>query len=185
MIRSLFVLIYSDFCRMQKHLICCAISASLLISGCGTVDRVKGWGKAVGDSVPNVLSGVPLMHRQDIQQGNIITQEMVNKLHPGMARRQVSYIMGTPILVDVFHQDRWDYYFSLKKGDEASDQKQISLYFENDKLTRIEGDFRPTPAADPLKNKKEIIVRVPDYESGEKGFFTRTLEKIGLVGEDD
>lgn len=170
---------------MQKHLICCAISATLLISGCGTVDTIKGWGKAVGDSVPNALSGVPLMYRQDIQQGNIITQEMVNKLHPGMDRRQVSYIMGTPILVDVFHQDRWDYYFSLKKGSEASTQKQISLYFKNDKLTRIEGDLRPAPATDLLEDKKEIVVRVPDYEGGEKGFFTRTLEKIGLVEDED
>ncbi len=170
---------------MQKHLICCAISATLLISGCGTVDTIKGWGKAVGDSVPNALSGVPLMYRQDIQQGNIITQEMVNKLHPGMNRRQVSYIMGTPILVDVFHQDRWDYYFSLKKGNEERTKKRLSLYFKNDKLVRIEGDFRPTPAADPLENKKEIVVQVPDYEGGEKGLFTRTLEKMGLAGNED
>ena len=170
---------------MQKHLICCAISASLLISGCGTVDTVKGWGKAVGDSIPSALSGVPLMYRQDIQQGNIVTQEMINKLHPGMARRQVKYIMGTPILVDVFHQDRWDYYFSMKKGSEARTQERISLYFKDNKLDRIEGDFRPTPTTDAMKDEKEGVVRVPDYEGGDKGFFTRTLEKIGLVSDDD
>jgi len=170
---------------MQKLLICCAISASLLISGCGTVDTVKGWGKAVGDAIPNTLGGVPLMYHQDIQQGNIVTQAMINKLHPGMARRQVKYIMGTPILVDVFHQDRWDYFYSMKKGSEARTQKRISLYFENDKLTRIEGDFRPTPTTDALENKKETVVKVPDYEAAEKGFFTRTLERAGLAAEDD
>jgi len=170
---------------MQKLLICCAISASIIISGCGTVDTVKGWGQAVGNAVPNVLDGVPLMHRQDVQQGNIVTQEMINKLHPGMARRQVKYIMGTPILIDVFHQDRWDYYFSMKKGGEAPVQERISLYFKDNKLARIEGDFRPMPTTDTLEAGKEIIVRVPDYASSEKGFFTRTLERVGLAGDDD
>jgi len=171
---------------MQKLLIGCAISATLLTSGCGTVDTVKGWGTAVGDSIPSALSGVPLMYRQDIQQGNIVTQEMVDKLHPGMARRQVKYIMGTPILVDVFHQDRWDYYFSMKKGRDERSHERLSLYFKDDKLLRIEGDFRPMPATgDTLKSKKEIIVQVPDYESEEKGFFTRSLEKLGLVEDGD
>jgi len=125
------------------------------------------------------------MYHQDIQQGNIVTQEMINKLRPGMARRQVNYIMGTPILVDVFHQDRWDYLYSMKKGSEARTQKHLSLYFVDDKLTRIEGDFRPTPTTDALEDKKETVVKVPDYESTEKGFFTRTLEKAGLVAAED
>ncbi len=170
---------------MQKHLICCAVSATLLISGCGTVDTVKGWGKAVGDFIPNTLSDVSLMHRQEIQQGNIITQEMINKLHPGMSRRQVRYVMGTPILVDVFHRDRWDYFYSMQKGSEAGTRERVSLYFKDDKLTRIEGDFKPTPAADALVSKKETVVKVPDHERREKGFFTRSLEKMGLTGNDD
>jgi len=170
---------------MQKLLICCAVSASLFTAGCGTMDTVKGWGTVVGDAIPSLFNGMPLMYRQNIQQGNIVTQEMINKLHPGMARRQVKYIMGTPILVDVFHQDRWDYFYSMKKGHEATVQERISLYFKDNKLTKIEGDFRPTPTADVLETKKEIIVKVPDYEAQEKGFFGRTLEKIGLVADGD
>ncbi len=139
----------------------------------------------MGDSIPDVLGGTSLMHRQDIQQGNIVTQEMIDKLHPGMSRRQVRYIMGTPILVDLFHQDRWDYFYSMQKGGEATTQERVSLYFKDDKLTRIEGDFRPSPATDVLENKKETLVKVPDYERQEKGFFTRTLEKMGLIGNDD
>jgi outer membrane protein assembly factor BamE len=170
---------------MQKLLICCTISASLLTAGCGTVDTVKGWGTVVGDAIPSIFNGMPLMYRQDIQQGNIVTQEMINKLRPGMARRQVQYIMGTPILVDVFHQDRWDYYYSMKKGGEAAVRERISLYFKDNKLTKIEGDFRPTPTSDTLEAKKEVVVQVPDYEAEEKGFFDRALEKIGLIADDD
>jgi len=166
---------------MQKLLICCAISASFLISGCGTV---KEWGSAVGDAVPDMLDHVPLMHRPDIQQGNIVTQEMVNQLRPGMARRQVKYIMGTPILVDVFHQDRWDYVYSMKEGSDPRTQERISLHFSDNKLTRIEGDYRPQPASAEQAAPKESVVSVPDYEQDEKGFFTKTLEKIGFSGDD-
>jgi len=170
---------------MQKLLICCAISASILTTGCGTVDTVKGWGSAIGNAVPSLLDGTPLMYRQEIQQGNIVTQEMINKLHPGMARRQVKYIMGTPILVDVFHQDRWDYFYSVKKGSRNLIQERVSLYFKDDKLTKIEGDFRPTPASNTLETEKEIVVQVPDYEVDEPGFFSRTLENMGLVASED
>ncbi len=135
--------------------------------------------------MPNLLNGTPLMYRQEIQQGNIITQEMINKLHPGMARRQVKYIMGTPLLMDVFHQDRWDYFYSIKKDSGSLIQERISLSFKEDKLTKIEGDFRPTPASNTLETKKEIIVQVPDHEVDEQGFFSRTLEKMGLVADGD
>ncbi len=170
---------------MQKLLICCVVSASLLTAGCGTVDTVKGWGSVVGNAIPSIFNSTPLMYRQDIQQGNIVTQEMVNKLHPGMARRQVKYIMGTPILIDVFHQDRWDYVYSMAKSNETPVQEHISLYFKDDKLTKIEGDFRPISASNALEINKEIVVQVPDYEADEKGFFSRTLEKMGLTEDGD
>jgi len=171
---------------MQKLLIYCAISASLLITGCGTV---KEWGHTVGDampsmpampSIPGMPDRIPLMHHQNIQQGNIVSQELIDQLRPGMARRQVKYIMGTPILVDVFHQDRWDYVYSMKEGNNPRSQKRISLFFSDDKLIRIEGDFRPQPINLDQTPPKEIIFTVPDYEQKNKGFFTRTLEKIGL-----
>lgn len=167
---------------MQKLLICCAISTGLLISGCGTV---KEWGSTVAGAVPNMLDRTPLMHRPDVQQGNIVTQEMVDQLRPGMARRQVKYIMGTPILVDVFHQDRWEYIYSMTEGRGPRTQKQISLHFADDKLISIEGDYRPQPPGAAAPPPKEIIVTVPDYEPEEKGFFTKTLERIGLTAGDD
>jgi outer membrane protein assembly factor BamE len=162
---------------MQKLLIYWALGASLTLVGCSTV---KEWGDAITPSVDQV----PLMYRPHIQQGNIISQETVNQLRPGMAKRQVRYLMGTPILVDIFHQDRWDYIYADKPNAELREQRRITLFFENDVLTRIEGDFRPMPVADPLANKPESVVSVPDYKGPEKGFFSRTLEKIGVKEED-
>ncbi|MFC6670148.1 outer membrane protein assembly factor BamE [Marinobacterium aestuariivivens] len=60
-----------------------------------------------------------------------------------MSRSQVRFIMGTPLVTDTFSPDRWDYIYSLKKGGEARSQKTVSLFFDNDSLTRISGDYRP------------------------------------------
>ena len=173
MIATPLILDQSGFGRMRKSLTCWVIGASLFITGCETM---KGWGEAV----PNMLDNAPLMHHPDVQQGNIVTQDMINQLRPGMARRQVRYIMGTPILVDVFHQDRWDYIYSNKPGGDPRTQERVSLFFEDEKLVRIEGDFRPQPTGDPLAAGKETVVTVPDYDEGEKGYITRTLEKLGI-----
>jgi outer membrane protein assembly factor BamE len=150
---------------MQKLLISLLLFASLLSGGCST------------DKIPGV-------YRPDIQQGNVVTQGMVDKLRPGMTRQQVAYIMGTPLLVDVFHQNRWDYLYSMEPGDEDRQQERISIYFEEGRLARIEGDFRPMPVADPMTQDKETVHRVPDYGERKKGFFKRTMETVGF-GSDD
>lgn len=163
---------------MQKLLIYWVCGASLLLGGCETLGN---WGNAV----PKSLDKLPLMYRQEIQQGNIITQEMVDQLRPGMAKRQVRFLLGTPILVDIFHQDRWDYLYSMKKSGQPRVQEQISLYFEQDQLIRIEGDYRPTPRTEETAPKKEIVVSVPDYEPKKKGLFARAMEKIGVKEDEE
>ena len=80
------------------------------------------------------------IHRIDIQQGNLITQEMVDKLKPGMDKRQVQLILGTPLLRDPLHHDRWDYYYSLKQKDAPFKQNSLQVYFENDQMTRTSGE---------------------------------------------
>lgn len=88
-------------------------------------------------------------HKIDIQQGNYVTQEMVAKLKPGMTRSQVRFILGTPLVVDPFRTDRWDYVYLYKKGGTVTEQRRIAVIFKDDKLERIEGDVVPakTPAA--------------------------------------
>jgi len=85
----------------------------------------------------------PGVHKIDVQQGNVITQEMVDQLRIGMNRNQVRFVMGTPILIDTFHQERWDYLYNLKEGGEVTSQERLTLYFDQDKLVKMDGDYRP------------------------------------------
>jgi outer membrane protein assembly factor BamE len=79
-------------------------------------------------------------YRIDIQQGNYVTQEMVEKLKPGMTRSQVRFILGTPLVVDPFRTDRWDYVYLYKKRGALTEQRRIAVIFKDDGLARIEGD---------------------------------------------
>ena len=82
-------------------------------------------------------------HKIDIQQGNYVTQEMVAKLKPGMSRSQVRFALGTPLIADPFHPDRWDYIYVLQKKGKVHEQRRIVVVFHDDKLARIEGDVTP------------------------------------------
>ena len=79
-------------------------------------------------------------HRIDVQQGNALDQESVAKLKPGLNRSQVRFLLGTPLLVDPFRNNRWDYVYTFHKGGKLVEQKRITLFFEDDILARIEGD---------------------------------------------
>ncbi len=89
-------------------------------------------------------------HRIDVQQGNALDQENVSRLKTGLNRSQVRFLLGTPLLVDPFRSDRWDYVYVDYKAGKLAEQKHISLFFEGDTLVRIEGDL-PTaaPSAEP------------------------------------
>ena len=86
-------------------------------------------------------------YKIDIQQGNYVDQQMVAKLKPGMTRSQVRFILGTPLVVDPFRTDRWDYVYVLHKAGELIEQRRIAVIFEQDKLKRIEGDVVAAGAA--------------------------------------
>lgn len=86
--------------------------------------------------VPNISP-----HRMEIQQGNFVSQEMVAQLKPGMSKDQVKFILGTPLIADVFHADRWDYVFTrIRANSRELEQRRIAVYFEGGKLKRVDGD---------------------------------------------
>jgi len=88
----------------------------------------------------------PGVYRIDIPQGNVITQEMIDQLRPGLTKRQVTFILGTPLIRDTFDQDRWDYLYSFQPGGGERVQERVTVYFdENGELTRFDGDFEQTP----------------------------------------
>ena len=89
----------------------------------------------------------PGVYKIPITQGNIITQEMVDQLEPGMTPRQVIFVMGSPLVRDPYNQQRWDYVYNYQPGGGERGQERLTLYFENDELVRFEGDFEPGPDA--------------------------------------
>lgn len=151
---------------MQKLLIPGVLIASLL-TGCGSVDKL------------------PFVHRIDVQQGNIVTQEMVDQLKPGMTKRQVQFTLGSPMIVDVFHQERWDYLYRMTPGKGAIEQKRVTLHFKDDALVQIEGDYRPNPQpALAAASKPSTTVVVPPQERKARGILTRIWNWMGF-GEDE
>jgi outer membrane protein assembly factor BamE len=82
-------------------------------------------------------------YKMDVQQGNVVTQEMMARLQPGMTRSQVRFALGTPLVVDPFRGDRWDYVYLYQKQGVVTEQRRIVVVFKDDKLARIEGDVVP------------------------------------------
>jgi len=86
-------------------------------------------------SIPSVL------YKIDVQQGNIITQDMVDKLKPNMTKSQVRFVLGTALIGDVFHKDRWDYVYRLLQHGNLVEEYKLTVFFEDGKLVRTAGDF--------------------------------------------
>ena len=87
-------------------------------------------------------------YKMDIRQGNYVTPEMRDKLKIGMSRQQVRYVLGTPMVSDAFHGDRWDYVYRLEQHGEVVEKQRLTLYFEGDKLVRMDDGKQPGQAAE-------------------------------------
>jgi outer membrane protein assembly factor BamE len=114
----------------------------------------------------------PWVYRLPIEQGNVVKQEMIDQLKPGMSKEQVQFIMGTPMIANTFRPDRWDYLFYLQRGRETLKDYRMTVYFSNDKLTHFTGSFKPsamggkdiaTPTeVDEINNEKDKSVERPE-----------------------
>jgi outer membrane protein assembly factor BamE len=96
---------------------------------------------ACGFSAPRIPGITP--YKMEIQQGNFVSQEMVSQLKPGMSKEQVRLALGTPLLADVFHADRWDYIYWREATDGRRESRKLAVFFANDKLERLDGDIAP------------------------------------------
>ena len=132
--------------------------------------------------------GLPRVHKIDVPQGNVIEQDQINQLRPGMNKQQVIFLMGTPMLDDSFHANRWDYLYRFKPGYGEIVSKQATLYFNDDnKLVNIQGTFLPGEEAEKTHTTTEIVV-VPleDYEGdeeGEKGYWGKFVDFFSWTDE--
>jgi outer membrane protein assembly factor BamE len=86
-------------------------------------------------------------HKIDVQQGNFLDQAAISKLKPGMTRSQVRFLLGTPLITDPFHPERWDYMYIDRKGGKLKEEKHLTLFFDGDKLLRATTDL-PAQSAD-------------------------------------
>ena len=114
-----------------------ALPLALLLSACNSLPELP--------SLPGLSSIKP--YRIDIQQGNFLSPEMVAQLRKGMTREQVRFVLGTPLVTDIFHGDRWDYVFYRELGNGEKQHKRLSVFFEDNKLARVVGDDVPAELA--------------------------------------
>jgi outer membrane protein assembly factor BamE len=127
----------------------------------------------------SVIDRLPFVYKMTIQQGNVVTPEQVAQLQPGMNKRQVRFLLGTPLLTDFFNSDRWDYVYTMKQGRKPEERRKLTVFFQDDALVRVEGDIKPAPGGAVAEKPRETLVTVPDYKNRE-GLISRGLEKVGL-----
>lgn len=140
--------------------------ATLALSGCSSLYSTKTTPVSVVPAIPvsatgaQTVSGSKLQkflwvmspYRPDIQQGNFVSQEMLNQLKVGQTREQVKFVLGTPLLTDVFHANRWDYPFYLARGDGEVTSARVTVFFKDNIVERFEGGNLPT--------EREYIARI-------------------------
>ncbi len=90
----------------------------------------------------------PRLYRITVQQGNVITQEMINQLKPGMTRSQVAFVMGDPVLKNTFDENKWDYIYTVDLPGYYNEQKRVTLFFTGDVLAYMTGDLAPQTEAE-------------------------------------
>jgi outer membrane protein assembly factor BamE len=125
-----------------------ALVIPLALSACSYLPEIP---------VPTIPGLSP--YRIDIQQGNYLSAEMVAQLKEGMTREQVRFVLGTPLVTDIFHADRWDYVFYRELGNGKKEHRHLSVFFKDDKLVRhvgaetipSDGLSRPAASAAPVK----------------------------------
>lgn len=127
-----------------------------------------------GVSLVFLLAAVWLLdacvYKLDIQQGNILERDKVAQIKTGMTKRQVRYILGTPLVIDTFNQDRWDYFYSLKdyspeNRDGTFHQERLTLFFEKGQLSKIDNELLPDPVQPAAAPDKEKVVEPEPAEN--------------------
>lgn len=124
-----------------------------------------------------LIAGCIKPYRVEVQQGNVITPEMLTELKEGMSPGQVRFALGTPLVIDPFHPNRWDYYFGYHPGRLAKqEQRRVTVVFEDEKFVRVEGDLSDPSGT--LAAVTESDETRPKKRKKRKGIFGRLWDKI-------
>jgi len=137
----------------QTSLLAVVTLLSMVTSGCAlnpfaakpaaTEDAASSAGGVTQTVQKKKLFGVLPVYRPDVQQGNFVSKEMVSQLKTGMTPEQVRFVLGTPLVTDIFHVQRWDYPFLMRKGDGQITASQVSIFFKDGRVERFEGGDLP------------------------------------------
>jgi len=122
---------------------------------------------------------LPFIHKIDIQQGNVLTQDMVGQLRKGMEKKQVQFIMGTPIILDTFNPMRWDYLYTYEHGGGHTERRRVTLVFDGDALDHVEGDIKPAEGELIVDLHQDRSVKVPGFKK--RSLVTKIKEKLPFV----
>lgn len=107
--------------------------AGSLLTACSSFDRAS-----------ERVAAIVTPYQMEVVQGNFVSREQAAALQKGMTREQVRMILGTPLVSSLFHADRWDYIFTIRRKGVAQEPKRLSVFFENGVLARMEGDELPS-----------------------------------------
>jgi outer membrane protein assembly factor BamE (lipoprotein component of BamABCDE complex) len=146
--------------------------AALLVGGC------------THSPIPYIpRPGIPFVHKIDVQQGNVVTQEMVAQLRLGMNKKKVRFVMGTPIIQDTFHSSRWDYIYTFHEGGGGTERRRITTVFNEDgKLIALEGGIKAALGRLEVDRHQDTSVQVPgEYQ---KSFLGRIADSMPFTGDD-
>jgi outer membrane protein assembly factor BamE len=113
---------------------------SIQFTAAGLAAALAAAGLAACSYVPRLPGVTP--YKMEIQQGNFVSQEMVSRLQPGMSKDQVRLVLGTPLLTDIFHAERWDYVYWREDQAGRREQRKLAVFFDQGKLARIDGDVQ-------------------------------------------
>nr|WP_311526413.1 outer membrane protein assembly factor BamE [uncultured Ralstonia sp.] len=142
---------FAHAARRGGLLVGAMLAASALLAGCGTYD-----------STTRKIANAITPYRIDIVQGNFVSREQAAQLKEGMTRDQVRFVLGTPLLTDMFHANRWDYIFSFKRGNTAVVQeRRLTVWFDGDRLAKWAG-------AEDLPSESELISEIDGIKRPKK-----------------
>lgn len=114
------------------------------------------------------LGGCGLIYKVDVQQGNLFDKATVDALQPGMTKRQVLLVMGSPSVISPFDHDRWDYVSTIRRGRNKMASKDLTLYFEHDALVKIDGDYFPEDPEQLIRDARKYKRQYPDEKRSDE-----------------
>lgn len=113
-------------------------------------------------------------YRVEVVQGNVVTKEMLTQLREGLTREQVRYVLGSPLLTDVFHADRWDYVFTIRRQGTPAQERRVTVYFDQDRVSRFDASVLPS--------EREFVASIDTRRtSGKVPVLELTPEQLGKL----